>query len=89
VWFAVSSLQHLGHTVRPKADAGWIGAAGPGPSYLDPGSGGPENEFTNCNTKGSQNYALPPDVNPASYGSVSIWCDRFDVSFGAAELARV
>jgi predicted GNAT family acetyltransferase len=30
--------------------AGWIGAAGPGPSYLDPGSGGPENDFTNRNT---------------------------------------
>ncbi|GAB7184439.1 flavodoxin family protein [Kitasatospora sp. Ki12] len=24
--------------------------AGPGPSYLDPGSGGPENDFTNRNT---------------------------------------
>jgi multimeric flavodoxin WrbA len=31
-------------------DAGWIGEAGPGPSYLDPGSGGPENDFTNRNT---------------------------------------
>lgn len=39
--------------------------------------------------KGSQNYALPSDVNPSGYRSVSIWCDRFDVSFGAAELARV
>jgi hypothetical protein len=39
--------------------------------------------------KGSQNYALPSDVDPSSYRSVSIWCDRFDVSFGAAELARV
>jgi hypothetical protein len=39
--------------------------------------------------KGSQNYALPPEVDPSSYSSVSIWCDRFDVSFGAAELARV
>ncbi|AVV45140.1 electron transporter [Streptomyces sp. P3] len=39
--------------------------------------------------KGSQNYALPRDVNPSNYRSVSIWCDRFDVSFGAAELARV
>lgn len=38
--------------------------------------------------KGSQNYALPDDVDPARYTSVSIWCDRFDVSFGAAELAR-
>ena len=38
--------------------------------------------------KGSQNYVLPDDVDPARYTSVSIWCDRFDVSFGAAELAR-
>ena len=43
------SLQHLGYTIPPQADAGWIGEAGPGPSYLDPGSGGPENEFTNRN----------------------------------------
>jgi multimeric flavodoxin WrbA len=44
------SLQHLGYVIPPQADAGWIGAAGPGPSYLDPGSGGPENDFTNRNT---------------------------------------
>lgn len=37
--------------------------------------------------KGSQNYALPRDVDPSNYDSVSIWCDRFDVSFGAAQLA--
>jgi len=44
------SLQHLGYVIPPQADAGWIGEAGPGPSYLDEGSGGPENEFTNRNT---------------------------------------
>ncbi|MEU3172307.1 MULTISPECIES: DM13 domain-containing protein [unclassified Streptomyces] len=38
--------------------------------------------------KGSHNYALPEGVDPARFSSVSIWCDRFDVSFGAAELAR-
>jgi multimeric flavodoxin WrbA len=43
------SLQHLGYTVPPQADAGWIGEVGPGPSYLDEGSGGPENDFTNRN----------------------------------------
>lgn len=36
--------------------------------------------------KGSQNYAVPEDVDLPRYSSVSIWCDRFDVSFGAAEL---
>jgi len=44
------SLQHLGYTIPPQADAGWIGEAGPGPSYLDEDSGGPENDFTNRNT---------------------------------------
>lgn len=44
------SLQHIGYTIPPQADAGWIGEAGPGPSYLDEGSGGPENDFTNRNT---------------------------------------
>jgi len=44
------SLQHLGYVIPPQADAGWIGEVGPGPSYLDAGSGGPENDFTNRNT---------------------------------------
>lgn len=44
------SLQHIGLTIPPAADAGWIGEVGPGPSYLDEGSGGPENDFTNRNT---------------------------------------
>jgi len=44
------SLQHLGFTIPPQADSAWLGEAGPGPSYLDEGSGGPENDFTNRNT---------------------------------------
>jgi multimeric flavodoxin WrbA len=43
------SLQHVGFTIPPQADAGWIGEVGPGPSYLDKDSGGPENDFTNRN----------------------------------------
>ncbi|MBC9714592.1 DM13 domain-containing protein [Streptomyces sp. TRM66268-LWL] len=39
--------------------------------------------------KGSQNYVIPAEVNLDDFGSVSIWCDRFDVSFGAAELREV
>ncbi|MDX1641266.1 MAG: flavodoxin family protein [Balneolaceae bacterium] len=44
------SLQHIGYTIPPQADAGWIGEVGPGPSYLDEESGGRENEFTQRNT---------------------------------------
>ena len=44
------ALQHIGYTIPPQADAGRIGEAGPGPSYMDEGSGGRENDFTNRNT---------------------------------------
>ena len=29
------ALSHLGYTIPPQADCGWIGEAGPGPSYGD------------------------------------------------------
>lgn len=54
------ALQHIGYTVPPQADCGWIGEAGPGPSYGDTewngkpiGDGntplGFDNDFTNRN----------------------------------------
>jgi hypothetical protein len=43
------SLQHLGFTIPPQADSGWMGEAGPGPSYLDPHSAGRE-RVTSRNT---------------------------------------
>ena len=46
----IYSLTHLGYAVPPQPDAAWLGGVGPGPSYLDEGSGGPENDFTNRNT---------------------------------------
>lgn len=36
--------------------------------------------------RGDQVYDLPPTVDLATVRSVSIWCRRFSVSFGAAEL---
>ncbi|MFS4469762.1 flavodoxin family protein [Maribacter sp. 2210JD10-5] len=44
------ALQHLGFSIPPQADCGWIGEAGPGPSYLDEESDAKNNEFTNRNT---------------------------------------
>lgn len=49
------ALQHIGYTIPPQADAGWIGEAGPGPSYGDEVEGtnvpaGFDNKFTNRNT---------------------------------------
>jgi multimeric flavodoxin WrbA len=48
------SLQHLGCTIPPQADSGWIGEAGPGDSYGDEQPDGTKlgfnNDFTNRNT---------------------------------------
>lgn len=48
------SLQHIGYTIPPQADAGWIGEVGPGASYgdeLECGKrAGLDNDFTNRNT---------------------------------------
>ncbi len=44
------SMQHVGYSIPPQADCGWIGEVGPGPSYLDEGSKAQENDFTNRNT---------------------------------------
>ncbi|MCJ8190112.1 flavodoxin family protein [Sphingomicrobium aestuariivivum] len=49
------AMSHVGYTIPPQADCGWIGEAGPGPSYGDEkedGSGrvGFDNVFTQRNT---------------------------------------
>ena len=38
---------------------------------------------------GNQFYEIPDSADLAVLRSVTIWCDRFDVSFGAAELRMV
>ncbi len=47
------ALNHLGYTIPPQADCGWIGEAGPGPSYGDDdgkgGGVGLDNDFTQRN----------------------------------------
>lgn len=52
------ALQHLGYSIPPQADAGWIGEVGPGPSYGDTEWKGEkksppvgyDSQFTNRNT---------------------------------------
>jgi multimeric flavodoxin WrbA len=47
------ALSHIGYTIPPQADCGWIGEIGPGPSYGDPVDGGTpigyDSVFTNKN----------------------------------------
>ncbi len=44
------ALQHIGYSIPPQADSGWLGEVGPGPSYLDKEAKALENDFTNRNT---------------------------------------
>ena len=52
------ALQHIGYSIPPQADCGWIGEVGPGPSYGDTEWKGKkinppvgfDSEFTNRNT---------------------------------------
>ncbi len=52
------ALQHVGYSIPPQADAGWIGEVGPGPSYGDTEWKGKkispplgtDSDFTNRNT---------------------------------------
>lgn len=52
------ALQHVGYSIPPQADSGWIGEVGPGPSYGDKEWKGDkldtpigfESDFTNRNT---------------------------------------
>jgi hypothetical protein len=39
--------------------------------------------------RGDQAYPIPPDVDLTALTSVSVWCKRFSVSFGAAPLDAV
>jgi hypothetical protein len=35
---------------------------------------------------GDQNYVIPVELDPLGFTSVVVWCDRFSVAFGAADL---
>ncbi len=38
--------------------------------------------------EGNQNYAIPAGTDLDRFSTVTIWCERFSVSFGAAELRQ-
>ncbi|MFJ6631796.1 DM13 domain-containing protein [Streptomyces sp. NPDC091376] len=39
--------------------------------------------------EGNQNYAIPQGTDLNTFSTVTIWCERFSVSFGAAELKQL
>lgn len=74
------SLQHIGYSIPPQAGTGWIGKAGPGPSYLDKESGAKDHEFTNktitfmtYNLMYLARYLKEKDGYPSYGNSVQKW----------------
>lgn len=51
------ALQHLGCAIPPQADAGWVGEAGPGPSYGDERDDGSRAGFDNDFTRRNATFA--------------------------------
>ncbi|MDO1501148.1 NAD(P)H-dependent oxidoreductase [Winogradskyella maritima] len=76
------ALQHIGYSIPPQADCGWIGEVGPGPSYLDKEADAKNNDFTNRNTTFMTYnlmhlaYKLKQDNGYSAYGnSRNAWDD--------------
>jgi len=40
------------------------------------------------NKTGSQSYALPASFTPGQFSQVYVWCEKFDVPLGIADLAK-
>ncbi|WP_020060209.1 DM13 domain-containing protein [Bacillus sp. 123MFChir2] len=38
--------------------------------------------------KGDQNYEIPDEIDVSAYGTVSVWCKRFNENFGAAYFVK-
>lgn len=58
--------------------------------YLSTGKG--NDDFVNLGrlkgNVGNQNYELPEDIDLEKYDNVLIWCQRFSVLFGSAEIEK-
>ncbi len=85
------AMGHVGYTIPPQADCGWIGEAGPGPSYGDEMNDGSRAGFDNNFTKRNLTFMtwnlmhtarLLRDAGgfPAHGNSAKAWSDgaRFD-----------
>jgi hypothetical protein len=84
----VLRLENLGTSDGPDLKV-WLSdaAVGPGRDGWHVFDDGKYRNLGNLKgNHGNQNYAIPNNVKLEDFRSVTIWCDRFNVSFGAAEL---
>ncbi|GGZ99548.1 hypothetical protein GCM10010303_05590 [Streptomyces purpurascens] len=75
----VARARHLGYTIPPQADAGWIGAAGLVPSYLDAGGQGLFRPMTLPAEHAGPSALMP---RPTACGTAWSWSWSFGVRGG-------
>ena len=70
------AMSHIGYTIPPQADCGWIGEAGPGPSYGDVVEGsdvpvGYDNDFT---LQELHDHVVEPDAHRTARSRTPAGC---------------
>lgn len=66
----------------------WLVEAGGIRSTADVAASGHVSLGTLKGNRGDQTYVLPPDLDPARFRSVVVWCRAFGILFSPAELVR-
>jgi len=78
-----------GWEVRLGNDFSFGGAPDPWVGFGNSGSFAPATDFYRLRSNtGAQVYKVPADIDPAVYDEVYIWCRRYSVPLGVAEIAN-
>ena len=78
-----------GWEVHLKEDFTFDGAPDPWVGFGKSGSFAPATDFYRLRSNtGAQVYKVPADVDPAAYDEVYIWCRRYAVPLGVAQIAN-
>jgi len=78
-----------GWEVRIEDDFTFDGAPDPWVGFGKSGSFVPATDFHRLRSNtGAQVYQVPADIDPAAYDEVYIWCRRYSVPMGSAQIAN-
>ena len=78
-----------GWELHLKDDFTFDGAPDPWVGFGNAGSFAPATDFYRLRSNsGGQTYKVPADIDPAAYDEVYIWCRRYSVPLGVAQIAN-
>ncbi len=95
----VNGHQATGQVKVIQTDAGWEvhlgdsftfdGAPDPWVGFGTSGSFAPATDFHRLRSNsGAQVYKVPADIDPAAYDEIYIWCRRYSVPLGVAQISN-